>query len=76
MVLVPQGIPEPQETETLIKLVFLFLSPDKQEFFAEHLKILRSAAALLRAPLIDEIASAGSAREALARLKVAEGGLA
>ncbi|HVC08812.1 MAG TPA: PTS sugar transporter subunit IIA [Elusimicrobiota bacterium] len=76
MVLVPSGIPEPQEPELLIKLVFLFLSPDKQEFFAEHLKILRSAASLLRAPLIDEVASAGSAREALARLKAAEGGRA
>ncbi len=72
MVLVPRGISEPQEPETAIKLVFLFFSPDERKFFAEHLKILRSAAALLRPPLLDAIASAGSAREALARLKAAE----
>ncbi len=58
--------------EIPLRAIFLFFSPNKQQFFGLHLQVLRGASALFTAALLDRLAAAGSPEDALALLRAAE----
>lgn len=69
----PQGIREPKQPELLIRVMFLFYSPNKQEFFSQHLQLLRGVATLFEPALIDQIQRAPDARSVLDAIRAREG---
>jgi PTS system nitrogen regulatory IIA component len=64
---------DPAHPDLPIRVVFLFLSPNKRESFPLHLQLLRGVASLFQSPLIDRLAASSSPAEALALLRQGEG---
>ncbi len=73
LALVPHGVVDPQQSETKIRAMFLFFSPNRQDAFAKHLQLLRGVATLFQAPLIEELGRLEKPADILARLRAAEG---
>lgn len=67
MALVPQGIPDPQKNsaDMIIRVMFLFFSPDKSEFIQPHLKMLREVSFFFQPELIEQLAQAPTPAAAL-----------
>ena len=59
--------------EIPIRVIFLFFSPNRQEFFAAHLQLLREVSSLFQPALIERLGAAGSPTEVLALIREAEG---
>ncbi len=65
LALLPYGLNEKKESSSsIIRLMFIFLSPNKKEFYSRHLQILRKAALLFQPDFIDTL-NLASAEEAL-----------
>lgn len=62
MALVPQGIPDPQ---LVIRVMFLFFSPDKQEFIQPHLRMLREVSFFFQPDLVEALSQASTPAAAL-----------
>ena len=67
------GVVDPQQSDTKIRAMFLFFSPNRQDAFTKHLQVLRGVATLFQAPLIEELGKLKKPAEILARLRAAEG---
>lgn len=55
LALVPQGLNDPRQPSSMIRLVFLFLSPNKREFYPQHLQVLRKVASLFQSDFIEAL---------------------
>ena len=64
--ILPQGITDEHGME--IKVMFLFLSPGGQAFFAQHLRLLASLAERFKTPFIEELCACQTPQEAAAKL--------
>ncbi len=64
LALLPYGLDEQKKSSSIIRLMFIFLSPNKKEFYSQHLQILRKAALLFQPDFIDAL-NLASAEEAL-----------
>jgi PTS system nitrogen regulatory IIA component len=53
--LVPHGLPDPKQPDLVIRAMFLFFSPNRQEAFTQHLHLLRAVSALFQPAFIEEI---------------------
>jgi len=51
--LVPQGLADPKQPDLLIRAMFLFFSPNRQEAVTRHLHLLRGVASLLQPAFIE-----------------------
>lgn len=63
---IPQGIKD--ESNSLIKVIFLFLSPRGEQYFPEHLKLLAKLAETFTPAFIEEICNLKTAEEISAKL--------
>jgi len=63
--LIPQGLPDPKQPDLMIRVMFLFLSPNRQEVFTEHLHLLRGVSTLFQTPFIESILKAPTPAAAL-----------
>lgn len=72
LAVVPQGIKDPKQPELLIRVMFLFFSPSKQESFATHLQLLRGVATLFEPGLISEISRQSEPAKILALIRSRE----
>jgi mannitol/fructose-specific phosphotransferase system IIA component (Ntr-type) len=63
--LVPQGIVDPNAGGLTIRLMFLFVSPNRPETLPLHLQLLRGVASLFQPELIKQLASAADPAAAL-----------
>lgn len=68
----PHGVKDPKQPDHLIKVMFLFFSPNKQEAFAAHLQLLRGVATLFEPALIAELTRLSSPAQVLAHLRARE----
>jgi PTS system nitrogen regulatory IIA component len=69
----PAGFKDLAQPDLVIRVVFLFFSPDKQEFFSAHLQLMRAVATLLQPSFIDALSKAPDPKSALALIRAAEG---
>ncbi|MFH1725615.1 MAG: PTS sugar transporter subunit IIA [Elusimicrobiota bacterium] len=53
--LVPEGMPDPKQPDLVIRAMFLFFSPNRQEAFTQHLHLLRGVSSLFQPEFIDEV---------------------
>ena len=51
----PHGVHDAKQQDLVIRVMFLFFSPNKPEFFPQHLQLLRGVSALLQPALIDKL---------------------
>lgn len=72
LALIPQGIPDPKQADLTIRAMFLFFSPNKPEFFPQHLQVLRAVSSLFQPDAIDRLTAAPSPAAALELLKKLE----
>lgn len=73
MALVAPGIPDPKQPDLVIRVMFLFFSPNKPESFPLHLQLLRGVSSLFQPSLIDQMVKASSPAAALEMIRKAEG---
>ncbi|HXT02131.1 MAG TPA: PTS sugar transporter subunit IIA [Elusimicrobiota bacterium] len=73
MAVLKTPIPDPQQAELPIRVVFLFFSPNKQEAFPVHLQLLRGVSSLFQPALIDQLTAAAGPADALALVRKLEG---
>src|SRR3989338_2918904 len=73
MAIVPGGMRDPQQADLIIRAMFLFFSPNKQEFFPLHLQLLRSVSLLFQPSFIDQVARAAGPAEAFKLIRDQEG---
>ena len=73
MAVLKTPIPDPKQPDLLIRVVFLFFSPNKQEAFPLHLQLLRGVSSLFQPALIDQLTAAAGPAEALALVRKLEG---
>jgi len=73
MAVLPQGIPDPQQSDLLIRVMFVFFSPNKPEAFPLHLQLLRSVSSIFQPAFIDQLAAAKTPADALELIKKVEG---
>lgn len=71
--LVPDGMPDPKQPDLVIRAMFLFFSPNRQEAFTQHLHLLRGVSALFQPAFIDELLKAASPAAALKLVAAREG---
>ncbi|MBI4423657.1 MAG: PTS sugar transporter subunit IIA [Elusimicrobia bacterium] len=71
--LLPTGIPDPKQPELVIRAMFLFFSPNRQDAFTRHLQLLRSVSSLFQPALIEKLAAAGSPEKVLELIRTQEG---
>ena len=69
----PRGVADAGEPQTRIRVMFLFFSPNKAEFFPLHLQLLRGVASLFQPVLIEAVAGAASPGEAFELIRRAQG---
>lgn len=55
LALVPRGLSDPRKPSSSIRLIFLFLSPNKREFYARHLQILREVSSFFQSDFIETL---------------------
>lgn len=72
MAIVPKGIPDPKQPDLIIRVMFLFFSPNKQEAFPLHLQLLRRVSALFQPAFIDQLCNAATPAAALALIQKLE----
>jgi len=65
MAVLPQPIPDSQHPDLLIRIMFLFFSPNRPQFYGVHLEILREASSFFTAQLISDLSKAASPSQAL-----------
>ncbi|MFC1680144.1 PTS sugar transporter subunit IIA [Elusimicrobiota bacterium] len=53
--LVPEGMQDPKQPDLIIRAMFLFFSPNRQESFTQHLHLLRGVSSLMQPGFIDEM---------------------
>lgn len=70
--LVPHGLQDPKAPDLVIRAMFLFFSPNRQEVFTQHLHLLRGVSALFQPDFIDVMLSAQSGAEAVRLIRVKE----
>lgn len=73
LAVVPQGLSDSRASDLTIRAVFLFFSPNKQEFFPRHLQLLRAVSSLFQPALIEQLSQASDRAAALALIRKAEG---
>jgi PTS system nitrogen regulatory IIA component len=61
--LVPGGLPDPKQPDLVIKAMFLFFSPNRQEAFTQHLHLLRGVSSLFQPEFIDELQTSANGEE-------------
>ena len=66
--LVPEGLPDPKQPDLIIKAVFLFFSPNRQEAFTQHLHLLRGVSSLFQPDFIDELHKISDSAEILKKI--------
>lgn len=71
-VAVPKAPLPAAEGEIPIRVIFLFFSPNRQEFFAAHLQLLREVSSLFQPALIERLHAAGSPADVLTLIREAE----
>jgi len=69
LVLLPQGLDDAQQPELKIRVIFLFFSPNKSEFFATHLQILRAVSSLFAPSVIERLTEAATPAQALEMIR-------
>lgn len=72
MAIVPHGLADPKQPDLTIRAMFLFFSPNKQEFFPMHLQLLRAVSSLFQPALIDQLVHAATPGQALELIKKLE----
>ena len=72
MAVLKTPIPDPNQKDLSIRVVFLFFSPNKQEAFPLHLQLLRGVSSLFQPALIDQLTAAAGPAEALALVRKLE----
>lgn len=72
MAIVPNGIPDPKQSDLTIRVMFLFFSPNKPESFPLHLQLLRGVSSLFQPAVIDQLVQAPTPEAALALIKSLE----
>ncbi|MBI4678522.1 MAG: PTS sugar transporter subunit IIA [Elusimicrobia bacterium] len=72
LTVIPDGMTDPMEKDIPISVMFLFLSPDRGEFFPMHLQFLRSVASLFQPSLIGALAKAPTPAAVLELIRKAE----
>ncbi|MBI5883831.1 MAG: PTS sugar transporter subunit IIA [Elusimicrobia bacterium] len=72
LAVIPGGMADPNEKDIPISVMFLFLSPDRSEFFPMHLQFLRTVAGLFKPALIAEIVKAATPAAVLETIRKAE----
>lgn len=72
MAVLRKPIPDPKQGDLLIRVVFLFFSPNRQDSFALHLQLLRGVSSLFQPSLIDQLAAASGPVAALELVKKLE----
>ncbi|MDE2291618.1 MAG: PTS sugar transporter subunit IIA, partial [Elusimicrobia bacterium] len=72
--LVPQGLPDPKQPDLVIRAVFLFFSPNRQEAFTQHLHLLRGVSTLFQPPLIEALLGDPSPAAAMRAIRARENG--
>ena len=70
--LLPDGLPDPKQPDTVIRAMFLFLSPDRQELFARHMHMLRAVSTLFQAAFLDQLLACSSGAEVLTSIRAQE----
>ncbi len=65
LALVPGGLPDPKQQDLSIRAMFLFFSPNQQEYFTQHLHLLRGVSSLFQPEFIDELQSVSTGAEVL-----------
>ncbi|MFH2201853.1 MAG: PTS sugar transporter subunit IIA [Elusimicrobiota bacterium] len=70
--IVPGGMIDPNQTDLVIRSMFLFFSPNKQESFTQHLHLLRGVSTLFQPDFIDQLQHAASGAEVLRLIAVKE----
>jgi PTS system nitrogen regulatory IIA component len=73
MAVLKTPIPDPKQSDLLIRVVFLFFSPNKQESFPVHLQLLRGVSSLFQPALIDQLTAASGPAAAIELVQNVEG---
>ncbi|MBI5631199.1 MAG: PTS sugar transporter subunit IIA [Elusimicrobia bacterium] len=69
----PRGIADPKQADLLIRVMFLFFSPNHQEAFPIHLQLLRGVSSLFQTAFIAELSRASSSSQVLELIRRQEG---
>lgn len=72
LAVLPGGLPDPQQPDLQIRVMFLFFSPNKPEAFPLHLQLLRAVSSIFQPAFIDQLAGVPSAAAALELIKKVE----
>jgi PTS system nitrogen regulatory IIA component len=72
MAILKKPIPDPKQTDLMIRVMFLFFSPNKQEAFPLHLQLLRGVSSVFQPALIDQLTAASDPAAALELIKKLE----
>jgi len=73
--LIPQGLADPKQPDLMIRVMFLFLSPNRQEVFTEHLHLLRGVSTLFQPAFIEDVLKASTPAAALELIRGKEASL-
>lgn len=73
LAVVPQGIPDPKQPDLIIRVMFLFFSPNKPEAFPLHLQLLRSVSSLFQPAFIDQLSQAPTPAAVMELVRKVEG---
>ncbi|MBI5208965.1 MAG: PTS sugar transporter subunit IIA [Elusimicrobia bacterium] len=69
---IPGGLADPGQPDLTIRVMFLFFSPNKPEFFQMHLQLLHRVSVLLKGALLDQVTKASTPAEVLELIRKAE----
>lgn len=72
LAVLPKGIPDPQQPDLQIRVMFLFFSPNKTEAFPLHLQLLRSVSSIFQPAFIDQLIAAPTPAAALELIRQVE----
>ncbi len=64
-----QGLRDPRQPEPLIRVMFMFFSPNRQDAFALHLQVLRAVSGLFDAALIETLCRAKTPESIMAAVR-------
>jgi PTS system nitrogen regulatory IIA component len=65
MAVLPAPIPDSQHPDLMIRVMFLFFSPNRPPFYGVHLEILREVSSFFTPQLISELTKASSVEQVL-----------
>ena len=72
MAILKKPIPDPKQADLMIRVMFLFFSPNKQDAFPLHLQLLRGVSSLFQPVLIDQLTASEGPAAALELVKKLE----